>query len=110
MIDERFSSKSFEECGLNTKEARVLSDVLADEIQQELHQAITPVLTAIVQKLNEMGHNLKLYYEPVPGDIHYRDFLDPLGNEYKLLLAVDTILSIGYSDPVGEEWKSEFYS
>jgi len=87
MIDERFSEKAFQDRGFYTKEADDLADQLKEEIQQELYNVLAPAFSQIIEKLNSMGHNLRLYYEPEPDDIHYRDFIDETGNRHKMLLA-----------------------
>lgn len=98
MIDDRYSAASFAAIGLNTKQSLELAHELGDEIQDELHAVITDHLLKIVGRLNAMGHNLKLYDPPVPGDISYRDDReDDSGYHCKLRLAVDTVISTGYS-------------
>jgi hypothetical protein len=99
MIDEKFSKKSFSDAGLNTPESKKLADQLAQEIQAKIHISITQELNNIVENLNCMGHNLRLYEDIQPGDISYRDDNDEDGSNYEcyLRLAVDTIISTGYS-------------
>lgn len=84
--------------GLNTKQSLKLAHELATEIQDELHAVISDHLLKIVGRLNAMGHNLKFYDPPVPGDIHYRDdWEDGSGYHCKLRVAVDTVISTAYS-------------
>lgn len=98
MIDDRFSAASFAAKGLNTKQSLELAYELRTEIQDELHTVITDHLFKIVERLNAMGHNLKTYEPPVPGDISYRDdWEDDSGYHCKLRVGVDTIISTGYS-------------
>lgn len=98
MLDERFSAEAFAVCGLNTKQSLQLAKDLASEIQNELHIAITSKLLNIVERLNGMGHNLKLYGPPIPGDISYRDAVeDESGYHCKLRVGVDTVISTGYA-------------
>ena len=97
MIDERFSAASFAACELGSKAARDLSDLLAVEIQKEINQVIEPHLFGIVERLNAMGHSLKVEYPPAPGDFSYRDdWRDKAGYHCKLLVAVDTVVTTGY--------------
>jgi hypothetical protein len=98
MIDERFSASSFAAKGLNTKQSCELAYELGTEIQDELQAVITDHLLKIVERLNAMGHNLKLFDPRVPGDISYRDdWEDDSGYHCKLRVAVDTVISTGYS-------------
>jgi hypothetical protein len=84
--------------GLNTKQSLELAYELGTEIQDELHAVITDHLLKIVERLNAMGHDLKLFDPPVPGDISYRDdWEDDSGYHCKLRVAVDTVISTGYS-------------
>jgi hypothetical protein len=98
MIDDKFSAASFAAKGLNTKQSLELAYELGTEIQDELHAVITDHLLKIVGRLNAMGHNLKPYEPPVPGDISYRDdWEDDSGYHCKLRVAVGTVISTGYS-------------
>jgi hypothetical protein len=98
MIDERFSASAFEAHGVDTEEARRLADGLAEEIQQEIYVVIEPKLREIVEKLNAMGHRLKLYEVPEPGDISFRDDAETeSGYKCKLRVAFDSIVSTGYA-------------
>jgi hypothetical protein len=98
MIDSRFSASRFEELGLDTQESRRLADLLADEIQTELHNVIAKRMEEIRELLNRMGHNLKPEYPPKPGDISYRD--EATGDDdypCRLRIGVDTVISTGYA-------------
>lgn len=108
MIDDNFSAASFAAKGLNTKQSLELAHQLGAEIQDELHAVITDHLLKIVERLNAMGHNLKLYVPPVPGDISYRDdWEDDSGYHCKLRVAVDTIISTGYSHTDTDQTSSD---
>jgi hypothetical protein len=98
MIDERFSAAAFAARGLNTKQSLELAYELKDEIQAELHAVITDRLTEILQRLSEMGHDLKPCDPLVPAHLAYRDDEeDEAGYRCKLRVAVDTGISTGYS-------------
>lgn len=97
MIDERFSAKAFQITGIDSSASKELASLLAEEIQNELHRAIEPAFLAIVEKLNSMGHCLKPYTEPKPGEISYRDDIESTsGYHCKLRVAVDSVVSTGY--------------
>ncbi len=99
MIDERFSAEAFISSGIDTNESQKLADLLAEEVANELHEIVNTKLVEIVGKLNSMGHSLKREDNSKVGDISYRD--DSWTNEKtyqcKLRLAVDTVISTGYS-------------
>jgi hypothetical protein len=98
MVDERFSYNAFEARGLDTQAARDLADVLADEIQQEMHNLIVEHFLTIIERLNQMGHKLKPLYPPRPGDFAYRDdWEDESGYHCKLRVAWDSVVSTGYA-------------
>jgi hypothetical protein len=108
MIDKRFSARSFEASGLDTERTRRLADILADEIQQELHKVIEPSFIEIVEKLNAMGHDLKLYDEIEPGSIAFRDDVETeSGYKCKLRVAFDTVVSTGYAHLHTDEEEGE---
>lgn len=97
MIDERFSAASFAVLGPGSDAARELADLLAEEIQNEMHQVIGPHLSKIIERLNAMGHSLKAQYPPAPGDYAYRDdWKDEDGYHCKLLVGLDTVVTTGY--------------
>jgi hypothetical protein len=98
MVDERFSADAFERCGLDTQAAQDLADILADEIQREMHQVVTDHFLAIIERLNRMGHGLKPLQPPAPGEIAFRDeWEDETGYHCKLRVAWDSVISTGYS-------------
>jgi len=107
MIDDRFSAKAFEAYGLNSEGAGELACQLAEEVNQELHKVILPKLMEIIDTMNAMGHNLRLYEEPKPGDISFRDDSEgAFGYECRLRIALDCVVSTGYAhlvDSVQEE-------
>jgi hypothetical protein len=108
MIDDRFSAASFGAKGLNTKQSLELAYELEAEIQDELHAVITDHLHKILGRLNAMGHNLKLFDPLVPGDISFRDdWEDDSGYHCKLRVAVDTIISTGYSHTESDQTSSD---
>jgi len=103
MMDERFSSQAFSSCGLDSREARQLADLLADEIRLEVHEVLDQYMRVLIERLNAMGHNLKLEtsYQgdtSYPGDISYRDdWEDSSGYHCELRLAINTIVTDGYA-------------
>ncbi len=101
MIDEKFSAESFNLAGIDTNESKKLSNLLAEEVAQELHKVVNVKIIEIVEKLNSIGHSLKPEYEPKIGEISFRDDFWKNEEYYcKLRLAVDTVISTGYSDLV----------
>ena len=97
MIDERFSAKKFDQLGLDSDAAGRLAQLLAEEVTAELHAVIEPAFRAIVDRVNQMGHNLGVE-EIGPGEITFRDDReDEDGYHCRLRLAVDTIVSSGYA-------------
>jgi MoaA/NifB/PqqE/SkfB family radical SAM enzyme len=104
MIDERFSAIAFDQLGLDTDGAAQLADLLAEELQKEMHQVIVTHLDRIIEKLNSMGHNLKPYGEHIPGDVAYRDDTeDKTGYHCKLRVAFDSVISTGYAHVLSTE-------
>ena len=99
MIDERFSASEFEKLGIDSSDAHALALELANEVREALHSIISTAITEIVEKLNSLGHQLKPYSPPVPGDISFRDdWIEREGKYHcKLRLAVDTVISSGYA-------------
>lgn len=95
MIDERFSAAAFARAGWGSDKARSLSIELQNEILWRIHSLAAPEMIEIVKTLNELGHNLDVYSEGV-GEFHYRDLSPEIGFEYKLLVALDLVVSVGY--------------
>ncbi len=98
MIDVRFSSQAFASAELDSDEARILADQLADEITDHLAPLLNEKLAEIAAQLNAMGHNLRLYDDSEQGAISYRDDFQ-MGTQYvcRLRLALDVVVSTGYS-------------
>ncbi len=97
MIDEKFSSFAFEQCGLDTEEAKALSDLLAQEIQQNLELVIKNKLEQAIGKLNAMGHELKLIEEKADY-IGYSAVLNANPKcSYRLRIDFDSLVMTGYS-------------
>jgi hypothetical protein len=98
MLDERFSASAFSVCGIDTNQAQALADLLAEEVQKEMQEAIEQQFVGIVKRLNEMGHNLKPETIAV-GQLSYKDdYEDDSGYHCKLRLALDLVVSTGYAD------------
>lgn len=96
MVDERFSAAAFTALGLNSPNARELADSLADEIQEELRVVIEDHLSKVIERLNMMGHSLKVESN-TPGGISYRDdWEDASGYHCRLRVAFDSVISTGY--------------
>lgn len=89
----KFSKSTFDRLGFDSPEAKSLAEQLQADVMLELHQAVLPVLHAIVAHLNTQGHCLTLYDEG-PGEVAYRDISGP--EECKLRLACDIVVSAGY--------------
>ena len=97
MLDERFSAFAFASCGIDSKEARLLADLLAEEIQKEMQDVIARHCKSIIQRLNAMGHNLKPEVITL-GELSYRDdYEDETGYHCKLRVALDLVVSTGYA-------------
>jgi hypothetical protein len=97
-IHESFSLAAFERAQADSRD-RALSDELQEAVLRELHAVLAPALDVIVVRLNEMGHNLRHYTPPSPGDVSYRD--DSEGDRpyrCRLRLGVDIVVSVGFAD------------
>jgi hypothetical protein len=101
MLDERFSASAFSGCGIDTKDARALADLLAEEVQKEMQDALAQQFVSIVKRLNDMGHNLK--QEAIAlGEFSYKDdYEDDTGYHCRLRLALDLVISTGYAHLIG---------
>ena len=107
-IDIRFSKSSFIEENERDPSSKNLADALETEIQQELHGIIMPKLYEIVGRLNAMGHQLREYTTPIPGDISFRDDEEKNGDYICFLrLGVDTIVSVGFKDAIVDNGESD---
>jgi hypothetical protein len=96
----KFSKEQFEKCGIDTDAARMLADLLQEEVGQEIHKALRPILERIVEGLNREGHNLTPY-EIKQGELSYRD-VSPEG-KVQLRLACDVVISSGYAHMSSEK-------
>ena len=97
-IDERFSKAAFVAAGLNTDAARTLADDLADLVAWQLMAVADRELTAIVETLNGLGHNLQKMTDSPPDNIAYRD--EGRGSQTyarKLRVAYDGGVATGYA-------------
>jgi hypothetical protein len=99
MIDDRFASSEFEKERGDRSALRERADMLAEEITQELNDALFPALAAIIEKLKRLGHNLRPYDTGEPGHLAFRDDSDDeSGYDCKLRVAYDFTVSTGYAD------------
>jgi hypothetical protein len=98
-IDAHFSRAAFIEEKKRDPGSGALASDLEREVQEELHGVIIAKVREIVDRLNAMGHMLKEYTPPIPGDIAYRDDQGE-GEAYEcfLRLGVDTVVSTGFQD------------
>lgn len=100
MLDERYSRSAFEVAGLDTPEAADLAASLQDDILVELDAAVRDAFLQIVRRLDGMGHHLKPYSPPVPGDLSFRDDSGEEGTEsYQcgLRVGLDCVVSTGFA-------------
>ena len=107
MIDDRFSAASFQERGLDTAESRKLADLLAEEIQLEMHEVILRRMREVIQTLNDMGHNLQPYGLAMPGEIEFRDRDPEPRSGCRLRVGLDTVISTGYAHLIHIEEENE---
>jgi hypothetical protein len=106
-IDIRFSKDSFLKENERDPSSRILADALEAEVQQELYEVIMPKIREIVGRLNALGHQLKEYTPPIPGDISFRDDREKNGGYMCFLrLGVDTVVSVGFKDAIVENGES----
>lgn len=95
--DEPFSSiyskRRFQETAISRAELAMLSDSLANEIRRRLHPMVLREMESIISELNNGGHSLRHRYEPVPGEIHFRDWHDKIVD---LLVACDTVITVDF--------------
>lgn len=98
-IDSRFSKLQFLSESENKNGSRGLSDQLAAEVLALLHDAVAARFNEIVEQVNQLGHDLRAYDEPQPGEIAFRDDRE-FNGEYlcDLRLAVDVVVSVGFRD------------
>lgn len=100
MIDKRFSAEAFARAGYGTKNARILSRELQDEVQKNLDAVIQPAILDVIDKLNALGHCLAPVGELMPGDKFFSEPRQDDNTKYKLVVAVDVVISVGYPDTV----------
>ncbi len=96
----RFSKARFVEAAKESRELEKLCDELRCEISARLHQGLVDEMEAVVKRLNDLGHSLKLRYDPVPGDIHYRD---RRGRNVDLLIGCDNVVTVSFKDAIDYE-------
>lgn len=96
---KKYSKQQFESPELNTDAARKLADDLQDDVSREMHMSLLEEFRKIIDALNELGHNLRVYGEIKIGDISFRD---ESNEQCKLRLACDVVISAGYSDTIDE--------
>ena len=101
MIDDRFSLSEFEDSRTDKRVLRAKSDLLQDEVAQELHEVVMQLMKNIADRLNRLGHNLRPYDKPEIGVIGFRDDQhDESGYDCKLRLGCDVTISAGYADVI----------
>ncbi len=98
MIDNRFSSKAFEQAGINSAEAADIARALASEIESILSVLVENKLEDVVSQLNAMGHNLHRD-DKADDNLSFRDDEMLANDDYqcKLRVAVDVVASTGYA-------------
>ena len=100
MIDKRFSLAKFESLGEDTVAAEELAEALRLEIEKEIQEPMLKEIIRIVDQLNKLGHNLRLYEDIQMGNYAFRDDFTDENNKYKcrLRVALDAIVSTGFSN------------
>ncbi|UBF27706.1 hypothetical protein K9N68_07260 [Kovacikia minuta CCNUW1] len=102
MIDKKFSKEAFESCGINSPEAKRLSEELAAEIAKEMHLAVEIALRQVVERLQQLGHKLikeapEYDDEYAAWSYSYRDIgKDQSLNDHRLRIHFDTQVCTGY--------------
>lgn len=98
-LEQKFSLEEFQRAGMGTDSARSLADELAEIVQERIHASVADAVAGVVEDLKVLGHDLREYTKPVPGDIAYRDDEGSNGGYVcRLRLGVDTIVSTGFGD------------
>jgi hypothetical protein len=97
MINKRFSAEMFESLGLDTYESLELSKELEKEIALEMDSVLTAHFATIIEKLNDMGHNLRVESSEIGEAVYRDDSEDSEGYTCKLRVAYDGVVSVGYS-------------
>ena len=91
MIDKRFTLEEFERRGYGTQAARDLADELEKEVEAELHPLMYEKCKAIVEDLNSMGHNLRLYevgtdlFPPLAPERGFQDDVRPVVDHIRVV-------------------------
>jgi hypothetical protein len=98
MINEGYAFSEFENKRTDKAALRALSDSLADEIRRELSHVIVTAMTAIVERLNRLGHHLRPYDADELGLAFRDDAEEESGYDCKLRVACDFTISTGYRD------------
>lgn len=98
-IGEEYAKREFEAKSLQPKEMRMLVESLQNTIQRRLHPYLLREIELVVAELNELGHDLKLRYDPYPGDIHYRDVNS---GSCDLLVACDCVVTVSFGEAIEE--------
>ncbi len=101
-IDNRFSKEAFIAESERDLSSRSLANALELEVQDEIHSVVLPKIVDIIRRLNTMGHNLKEFTPPEPGNISFRDETKYGESVCSLRLALDTIVSAGFGDATDE--------
>ena len=100
MIIERYSKREFAARGLGTDEAKRLATELQAGAELELRNMLEPAVRQIVNRLNELGHNLKFeLVDPgnLPGESNYGDYSKGGENPgYSLRFSADIVVTCGY--------------
>jgi hypothetical protein len=94
MDDKKFSKEQFDKCGIDSEAARMLADLLQQEVEQEIHNVVLLAMENIVQGLNREGHNLTSSEAKV-GNLSYMDV--SLDGKVRLRLHCDVVISSGYA-------------
>lgn len=98
MIDEKFSAQAFNDAGYGTAGARELCRQLQLAVLEELEPALAASMHSIIERLNAMGHSLQPYGPQGDGEKHYRETDPQHADPYRFLIALDTVISVGYPD------------
>ena len=98
MIPERFSKREFDARGRGSDDAKQLAGELAEAMSRELQGALESAVQQLVDRLNEVGHDLKVESIDL-GNVGYGDYSEagPTRN-YNLQFAADLHVGCGYPD------------
>ena len=92
----KYSKAEFDSLGIDTDAARDLASALEVDVLCELHSKVKDAFFEIVERLNDEGHRLQPYGDILPGDISFTE-------QGALRLAVDTVISAGFSHSVEDD-------